>query len=217
MDNAPDKEALPEACRMRWKKARGYPMSDEARHSLAVRLDGILLEPADISIWDEGPENGSVPLEPSPYILSSQRGFSSQEEQRAEFRWQLKQRQESSLRRRKANAAEEGDTSEEKWRSYLQKPAAEVTLKVHSVFDAGTRMRKVLGCRVSMSPEAAHGLGKICFRHVFESEEEERERLQKLKWYEDPFLSCFYGCSCVIIVVVTLWLCMLLPAVIRQL
>eukprot|EP00913_Durusdinium_trenchii_P019929 g18733.t1 len=120
MDNAPDKEALPEACRMRWKKARGYPMSDEARHSLAVRLDGILLEPADISIWDEdrGPENGSVPLEflfPGAPDCDGQRLGEAlgEEEQRAEFRWQLKQRQESSLRRRKANAAEEGDTSEE--------------------------------------------------------------------------------------------------------
>eukprot|EP00434_Breviolum_minutum_P042798 symbB.v1.2.038110.t1/scaffold5828.1/size23302/5 len=115
-----------------------------------------------------------------------------QAERRAEFRSQLKQRQDSSLRRRKASAAEEGDAAEEglmgvgeKWRSYLQKPAQEVKLKVHAVFDAGTRMRKVLGCRVSLSPEAAQDLGKICFRHVFETEDEERERLQQLKWYED--------------------------------
>ena len=41
------------------------------------------------------------------------------------------------------------------------------------VFDAGTRMRRVMGCRVSLAPEAAQELGKICFRHVFESEEED--------------------------------------------
>lgn len=53
------------------------------------------------------------------------------------------------------------------------------------VFDAGTSVRKVLGCRVSLNAEAAWELGKICFRHIFESEEEEKERLQQLKWYEE--------------------------------
>lgn len=214
--------------RIRWQKARGYPMCDAARHSLAVRLDGATLEPADISIWSEGPED-AVPLEflfaGAPSDCDEQRLGDAlrtaveerlQAEARAEFRSQLKRRQESSLRRRKSNSAEEGDAAEEKWRSYLQKPAPEVKLKVHKVFDAGTRMRKVMGCRVSLSPEAAQELGKICFRHVFESEEEERERLQRLKWYEDPFLTCFYGCSCVLILVVVLWLCMLLPAVFRH-
>jgi len=218
-----------DAVRIRWQKARGYPMCDAARQSLAVRLDGAVLEPADISIWDEGPGD-AVPLEflfaGAPKDTDEQRLGDAlreaveerlQAERRAEFRSQLKQRQDSSLRRRKASAAEEGDSAEEKWRSYLQKPAQEVKLKVHAVFDAGTRMRKVLGCRVSLSPEAAQDLGKICFRHVFETEDEERERLQQLKWYEDPFLKCFYGCSCVLIVVVVLWLCILLPAVLRQL
>eukprot|EP00435_Cladocopium_sp_Y103_P029797 s3551_g7.t1 len=213
---------------MEGQQARGYPMCDAARHSLAVQLDDTTLEPADISIWDEGPED-AVPLEflfaGAPSDCDEQRLGDAlrtaveerlQAEARAEFRSQLKQRQESSLRRRKVNAAEEGDAAEEKWRSYLQKPAPEVKLTVHKVFDAGTRMRKVLGCRVSLSPEAAQELGKICFRHVFESEEEERERLQKLKWYEDPFLKCFYGCSCVLILVVVLWLCMLVPAVFRH-
>ena len=40
------------------------------------------------------------------------------------------------------------------------------------------------GLPVSLNAEAAWALGKICFRHVFESEEEEKERFEGLKWYE---------------------------------
>ena len=46
-------------------------------------------------------------------------------------------------------------------------------------------MRKVMGCRVSLSPEAALELGKICFRHVFESEEEDGrpwETMDRMGW-----------------------------------
>ncbi|CAJ1455249.1 unnamed protein product [Effrenium voratum] len=216
-------------------------MSDSARHSLAVQLGDQLLEPADVALWEVA-DDDSVPLEflfagandgdQLAEVLQRVVEDRLQDERRAEFRRHLKQRpglsaklraaslasegQESALRRRKASAAEEGDAKEEKWRSYLQKPAVEANFQVHAVFDAGTRMRKVLGCRVSMSAEAARDLGKICFRHVFESDDEEKDRLQALKWYEDPFLSCFYGCSCVLTVVVVLWLCMLLPAVVRR-
>ncbi|CAJ1341633.1 unnamed protein product [Effrenium voratum] len=187
-------DVSPHGVRALWRKARGYPMSDSARHSLAVQLGDQLLEPADVALWEEGADD-SVPLEflfagandgdQLAEVLQRVVEDRLQDERRAEFRRHLKQRQESALRRRKASAAEEGDAKEEKWRSYLQKPAVEANFQVHAVFDAGTRMRKVLGCRVSMSAEAARELGKICFRHVFESDEEEKDRLQALKWYEE--------------------------------
>mmetsp|Transcript_26650 Transcript_26650/g.50074 ORF Transcript_26650/g.50074 Transcript_26650/m.50074 type:complete len:225 (+) Transcript_26650:63-737(+) len=215
-------------CRQKWAKARGHAMSDAARHSLAVRLDDMVLEPADVALW-EASDDTAVPLEflftGAPAGADEQKLASAltqtleerlQAERRDEFRRELKQRQDSALRRRKAGPEEGGDGAEERWRSYLHKPAPNIQLKVHGVFDAGTRMRKVLGCRVLMSHEAAHDLGKICFRHVFESDEEERERLQQLKWYEDPFLMCFYGCALVLAVVVVLWLSILLPAIFRQ-
>ncbi|CAE7657506.1 unnamed protein product [Symbiodinium sp. CCMP2456] len=209
-------------------EARGHPLLDATRHSLAVSLSGGVLELVDVALWEASDED-SVPLEflftgvPSDVdeeklalALTEKLQERLQEERRAEFRSQLKKRQESSLRRRKAGPEEGGDGAEEQWRSYLRKPAPEVKLKVQSVFDAGTRVRKVLGCRVLVSPEAADDLGKICFRHIFESEEEEKERLRQLQWYEDPFLVCFYSCSCVLVVVMLLWLAMLLPAILRQ-
>ncbi|CAE7287599.1 unnamed protein product, partial [Symbiodinium pilosum] len=168
-------------------------------HSLAVQLNGSILELADVALWEEGSAaaHDEVPLEflftGAPDGINESQISSAltqkladrlQEEQRVEFRSQLKKRQESSLRRRKAGPDEGGDEAEETWRRYLHKPAPEVKLKVHSVFDAGTRVRKVLGCRVLVSPEAALELGKICFRSIFESEEEERERLRQLHWYE---------------------------------
>mmetsp|Transcript_9960 Transcript_9960/g.24052 ORF Transcript_9960/g.24052 Transcript_9960/m.24052 type:complete len:228 (-) Transcript_9960:225-908(-) len=217
-----------ESCRLQWAKARGHPLLDATRHSLAVSLNGGVLELVDVALW-EGSDRDSVPLEflftgvPSDVdegklasALTEKLQERLQEERRAEFRSQLKKRQESSLRRRKAGPDEGGDGAEEQWRSYLRKPAPEVKLKVQSVFDAGTRVRKVLGCRVLVSPEAASDLGKLCFRHIFESEEEEKERLRRLQWYEDPFLVCFYSCSCVLVVVMLLWLAMLLPAILRQ-
>eukprot|EP00440_Ansanella_granifera_P021431 gb/GFBE01023265.1/.p1 GENE.gb/GFBE01023265.1/~~gb/GFBE01023265.1/.p1 ORF type:complete len:235 (+),score=66.52 gb/GFBE01023265.1/:1-705(+) len=233
MQPVEDARTRADACRAQWRKARGFPMADAARHGLAVKLGGAMLEPADVSLWEEegAVDPTAVPLEflfaGAPAGIDEQQLGTAlsdvvherlQEERREEFRSQLQKRQESTLRRRGAAAADEGgDDSEEKWRGYLRKPAPEVKLTVHGVFDAGTRVRRVLGCRVSMSPQVADELGKICFRHIFETEEEEKERLGKLKWYEDPFLMCFYSCFCVLATVVLLWVCMLVPAVMKHL
>lgn len=207
-------------------------MADAARHGLAVTLDSVTLTPADVSIWDsaEGQvEDHMVPLEfyfaGAPATLDEQ-GFASalastieayfQEQRRAEFRAQLNKRKDATLRRRSSGqtaAVEGGDATEESWREYVKRPAVDSKLKVHSVFEAGNRVRRVLACRVSLAPQAADELGHLCFRHIFEPEDSDAPLK---KWYEDPFLSCFYPCFCIILSIFLLWAFLLLRAIFQK-
>merc|ERR1712232_1379515 len=80
-----------------------------------------------------------------------------QEHQREQFRAQLKERNEATLRRRKkADQIEGGDATEEKWRTFLHRPVADANIKIISIADIGNRARRVLSCQVSMSVTAAN-------------------------------------------------------------
>merc|ERR1719379_3385486 len=107
-------------CRARWRKAKGYPMADSARDTLAVTLEDKTLTAVDVSIWDgEGAvDEADVPLEflvvGAPRELDSDRLGPAlktrvdevlQEQRRAVFKKELKKREEATLRRRKTGAA----------------------------------------------------------------------------------------------------------------
>eukprot|EP00932_Pfiesteria_piscicida_P014461 SRR837773.26226.p2 GENE.SRR837773.26226~~SRR837773.26226.p2 ORF type:complete len:219 (-),score=60.60 SRR837773.26226:29-595(-) len=184
---------------------------------------------ADVALWECNGEMDadSVPME-LLYVgipkdldqnqfgeaLKSRIYDSLQEQRRGEFKKQLSRRQDASVRRRKDDSAPEGgDAGEERWREYLRRPAIEPRLRIHDYFEAGTRVRRVLGIRVSLATQACDELGKLCFRHIFEDDD---DLDTGKKWYEDPFLGCFYSCFVIIGVVFVLWLCLLGSAIVKN-
>lgn len=205
-------------------------MEDAARDAMSFDMDDVKLTPADVSIWEDTGEIDAslVPLEiyfvGAPAMvdetafalkLASTLKECLQEQSRSEFRMHLAQRQKAALRRRRtvseAGAAEGGDSVEENWREYIHRPVAEPNLKVHSLFDAGNRVRRVLACRLSMAAPAAQQLGMLCFPNIFEPED--APYAQAKRWHEDPFLICFYSCFCIIICVFLLWVYLLGTAI----
>ncbi|CAE7198306.1 unnamed protein product [Symbiodinium natans] len=58
-----DKVATAESCRLQWAKARGHPVPDATRHSLAVSLAGHVLDLVDVALWEGPGSEDFVPLE----------------------------------------------------------------------------------------------------------------------------------------------------------
>lgn len=213
----------------KWKKALGWPLSDEARERLGVQWEGKSLKPADVRYWEGAPSlpAGTVALEVlfpglNPKDFEETRFGEAvraavqetiRDQQCSEFRSKLAQRQDAALRRRKTGTAEVegGDATEESWRDYLQTPASELTVRAHGVADIGTRNRSVLACRLLFDDAGADQLGRIVFSSIFEPEEEKTP----VRWQEDPFLVCFYSCAAIIFVVVVIWIILIYRAVTR--
>jgi len=205
-------------------------VSDEARDRLSVHWAGSQRLVADISLWQDGPCHEAVPLEflfPGLSDVDEQsfgNAFKEEienclrERNQEEFRSQLKKRQQAANLRRRPQASsagredsEGGDEREDSWRDYLRRPAIESQVKVLVVTDSGNRARKVFACRVTLGPDAADELGRMAFRNLFDPDREE-----PVKWQEDPFLFCFYGCFCIIAVVFILWAVLFFGALSRH-
>mmetsp|Transcript_35389 Transcript_35389/g.75443 ORF Transcript_35389/g.75443 Transcript_35389/m.75443 type:complete len:233 (-) Transcript_35389:125-823(-) len=228
MQSSSSSSSAAEASKAKWRKAKGWPMADSARDTLAVAVDGTTMNAADVALYEAG-----APLsDPDLVCLEllyvgipkdfEEAKFESpfkekltnvvQELRRSEFRRQLSRHKDATLRRRKEQneVTEGGDASEEKWREFLRKPPLDPRLTVTSVFEAGSRVRRVLGLRVTLSAQASDELGKLCFTHIFEDEDDIDPTK---KWYEDPFLSSFYICFGIVILVFFMWFCLLASAI----